>query len=53
MAQDIESEASRKSHDGWVAADAAFILAARDIADIMISVFDAPMVPDHLLPVAG
>lgn len=52
MAQDIEGAASGSCHDARVAPDAAFVFAAGDIADIMVAVFDAPMAPDHLLPVA-
>ena len=53
MAQDVEGAASGSCHDAGVAPDAAFVFAARDIADIVVAVFDAPMAPDHLLPVAG
>ena len=52
MAQDIEGAASGSCHDAGIASDAAFVFAAGDIADIVVAVFDAPMAPDHRLPVA-
>jgi hypothetical protein len=50
---DVESEASGSCHDSWVVADAAAILAARDVADIVVSVFYSPMPANDVRPLAG
>ena len=43
LAHDIEGEAACAGHDAWVIADAAFVLVAGDVADIVVAVLDAPM----------
>jgi hypothetical protein len=50
---DVERKASGSCHDTWVVADAAAILAARDVADIMVAVFYAPMPANDVRPLAG
>ena len=46
LAHDVEGEAAGAGHDAGVISDAAFVLVAGDIADIMVAVFDAPMASD-------
>ena len=46
LAHDVEGEAAGAGHDAGVVSDAAFVLVAGDIADIMVAVFDAPMASD-------
>jgi len=53
VAKDVEGKASCSGHDAGIGSDAAFVFTAGDIADIVVSVFDAPMRPDHRLPVIG
>ena len=53
MTQDIEGAASCSSHDAGIGSDATFVLTAGYIADIVVSVFDAPMPPDYRLPIIG
>lgn len=43
FADDVEGEAAGSSHDAGVAADAAAIFVAGNVADIMVAVLDAPM----------
>ena len=46
FAHDIEGEAAGAGHDAGVVADAAFVLVAGDVADIVVAVLDAPMASD-------
>jgi len=53
VAQNVEGEASGASHDGWVVANAAFVLVAGDVTDVVVAVFDAPVAADGPGPCAG
>ena len=53
FAHDIEGEAACAGHDAGVVADAAFVLVARDVADIVVAVLDAPRAPDGGCPFGG
>ena len=53
VADDVQGEASRPGHDAWVVADAAAILVAGNVADMVVAVFDAPMAPNDVGPCAG
>ncbi len=53
VAYDVESEASCSGDDAWIVTDAAAILVAGDIANIMVAVFDAPMAANDVGPCAG
>ena len=46
LAHDVEGEAAGAGHDAGIIADAAFVLVAGDITDIVIAVLDAPMSSD-------
>jgi len=46
LSHDIEGEAAGAGHDAGVVADTASVLVAGDIADIVVSVLDAPMPSD-------
>ena len=46
LAHDVEGEAAGACHDAGIVADAAFVLVAGDIADIVVAVLDAPMASD-------
>ena len=52
VSHDVERKAAGSCHDTWVVADAAAILAARDVADIVVAVFDAPMPANDVRPLA-
>ena len=45
-AQDVEGEGSKSGEVSWFGSDAALIFEEADIADIMVFVFDAPMLTD-------
>src|SRR5271163_4163142 len=53
VADDVESEAAGSGHNARVVADAAAILVAGDVADIVVAVFDAPMPTNDVGPCAG
>ena len=53
LSQDVEGETTGSSHDPWVVADAATILVAGNVADIMVAVLDAPMAADGRPPSGG
>ena len=53
VADDVQGEASRSGHDAGVVADAAAILVAGHVTDIVVAVFDAPMAPNDVGPCAG
>jgi hypothetical protein len=46
-------KASCSCHDTWILTDAASILVARDVADVVVAIFDAPMPPNDVSPLAG
>jgi len=50
FAQDVEGEAAGAGHDAGVVADAAFVLVAGDVANIVIAVLYAPMASDGVAP---
>ena len=50
FSQDVEGETACPCHDAGVVADAAFILVAGDVADIVVAVFYAPMASDGIAP---
>ena len=53
VANDVESEASCSGDDARIVTDAASILVAGDIADIVVAVFDTPMATNDVGPCAG
>ena len=53
VTDDVQGEASHPGHDAGVVADAAAILVAGDVADIVVAVLDAPMAPNDVGPCAG
>lgn len=48
--QDVEGETACSCHDTGVVSDAAFILIAGDVTDVVVAVFDAPMASDGGAP---
>ena len=50
FAHDVEGEASGTGHDAGIVADTASVLAAGNVTDIMVAVFDAPMPSDGGTP---
>lgn len=46
FAHDVEGEAAGADHDAGVIADATFVFVERHVADIVVTVLDAPMPPD-------
>jgi hypothetical protein len=48
--QDVEGETACSCHDTGVVSDAAFVLIAGDVTDVVVTVFDAPMASDGVAP---
>lgn len=44
--QDIEGESSKSGEVSWLGSDATLIFEKADVTDVVIAVFDAPMLPD-------
>ncbi len=53
LAQDVEGEAAGTGDDAGVAADAALVLAAGHVADVVVAVLDAPVPADGSGPCGG
>lgn len=53
VTQDIEGEASSAGEDAGVVSNSAFVLAVGDIADMMVAIFDAPVISDDVAERSG
>jgi len=50
---DVESKASCSRHDAWIIANAAAILIARDVPDIVVTILNTPVPSYDAAPLTG
>lgn len=53
FAEDVEGETAGARHDAGVVADAASVLVAGNVADVVVSILDSPMAADGVGPCGG